>query len=309
MPHPKEVLELVARYPVLRLIGNTPLLRIDLFERELPEIEILAKCEMLNPGGSIKDRPVLRMLAEAMARGELNENKVILDSTSGNAGIAYSMIGSVLGLKVEMVMPENASEERKKRMVAHGARIMFTDPIDGYDEALREVRRRYEAEPGRYFFCDQYGNSANWRAHYDTTAEEILAATRGKLDAFVAGVGTGGAITGCGKLFKEKVSGVRITCMIPDTFPGIEGLKPLGSPGDIVPEILDASVIDERISVSIDEAYDMCSLLAKKGIFVGQSSGAYLKGAYEVAKRIRKGRIVTLFSDTGERYFSTRLWD
>jgi cysteine synthase B len=299
----------IFKYPLLQLIGNTPLVKINLFENEVPDVEIFAKAEMLNPGGSIKDRPVLRMILEAAKSDELTPDKTILDSTSGNAGIAYAMIGTALGYKVELVMPENASLERKKRILAHGANIVYTDALLGYDEALREVHRRYQQNPEKYFFSDQYKNDNNWRAHYDTTAVEILKQTNGKITHFVAGVGTGGTITGVGRRLKEYNPKIRVFCIIPEAFPGIEGLKPLENPEDIIPEIFDQSVVDGKIKVSVDDAYKMCNLLAKQGFFVGQSSGAYVKGALEVAKMINKGRIVTIFNDFGERYFSTRLWD
>jgi cysteine synthase B len=299
----------LSTYPILQQIGNTPLVKIDVFSDELPDVKIYAKAETYNPGGSIKDRSVLRMLTEAIRSGELNLDKIILDSSSGNAGIAYAMIGAVLGHRVELVIPDNASEERKKRITAHGAEIVYTDAILGYDEALREVHRRFEASPDKYFFADQYKNENNWRAHYDTTAVEIWEQSRGKLTHFVGGVGTGGTVTGTGRRLKEYNPDIQVCCITPDEFPGIEGLKPLGNPEDIVPENLDESVVDCKIPVTIDQAYDICGRLAKRGWFVGQSSGGYLQGAYEVAKQIGKGTIVTVFNDLGERYFSTHLWD
>ena len=169
----------LSNYPLLQQIGNTPLVKIDLFADELPDVEIYAKAEMYNPGGSIKDRPVLRMLTEAIRSGELTRDKFILDSSSGNAAIAYAMIGAVLGYRVELVVPSNASEERKKRIQAHGANIIYTDAILGYDEALREVHRRHEEMPDKYYFADQYQNDNNWRAHYDTTGVEVLKQTAG----------------------------------------------------------------------------------------------------------------------------------
>ena len=299
----------LSNYPLLQQIGNTPLVKIDLFADELPDVDIYAKAEMYNPGGSIKDRPVLRMLTEAIRSGELTRDKFVLDSSSGNAAIAYAMIGAVLGYQVELVVPSNASEERKKRIQAHGANIIYTDAILGYDEALREVHRRHETTPDKYYFADQYKNENNWRAHYDTTGVEILKQTAGHITHFVAGVGTGGTITGVGRRLKEHNPDIQVCGIVPDEFPGIEGLKPMGRPEDIVPEILDENIIDKKISVTIDHAYDMCSRLAKQGWFVGQSSGGYLKGAYEVAKEIQEGVVVTVFNDLGERYFSTRLWD
>ena len=274
---------------------------------DIGNAEILAKYEQLNPGGSIKDRPVLRMLVEAMMSGELTREKVILDSTSGNAGIAYAMIGATLGCKVQLVMPANASEERKQRIRAHGADIVLTDPLLGYDESLREVRRRFDSAPEDYFFCDQYKNDNNWKAHYESTAEEILAQVP-DITHFVAGVGTGGTITGVGRRLKKEKPEVKITCIVPGDWRGVEGLKPLGE-GAIVPEILDESIMDERIDIDVDAAHDMSRMLASRGIFVGQSSGAYLQGACQVAQREKQGRIVTIFNDIGERYFSTGMWD
>ena len=309
MPWGPVIQPLLERYPALRAVGNTPLVPVDLLRDELPEVRVSAKMESLNPGGSLKDRPVLRMVLAALAEGRLRPGQTLLDSSSGNAGIAYAMIGRIVGVPVEIVIPDNASLERKKRLRAHGARLVFTDAILGYDEALREVHRRYRADPDRYFFCDQYANPDNWRAHYETTAEEILAQTDGRLTHVVVGVGTGGTLTGLGRRLKEHDPAIRLVCIVPDAFPGIEGLKPLGSPEDIVPVILDEGLIDERVPVSGDEAHAMCVRLAGAGFFVGQSSGAYLAGVERVARRERRGHFVTLFNDLGERYFSTRLWD
>src|SRR5919109_1193132 len=266
------------RYPALRAIGHTPLVPVDLFREEIPAVEVFAKMECLNPGGSLKDRPVLRMVLGALADGRLRRGKTILDSSSGNAGIAYAMVGRMIGLPVEIVSPENASAERKKRLRAHGARLVVTDALLGYDEALREVNRRAHADPARYFFCDQYSNDDNWRAHYETTAEEILEQTGGRLTHVVAGVGTGGTITGLGRRLKEHDPKIRLVCILPEAVPGVEGLKPLGRPEDIVPAILDESVIDERVPVTAEESHAMCVRLAGAGFFVGQSSGAYLAG-------------------------------
>jgi S-sulfo-L-cysteine synthase (O-acetyl-L-serine-dependent) len=309
MPWDARIERQLEHYPALRAIGHTPLVPVHLLREELPEVEVLAKMECLNPGGSLKDRPVLRMVLGALDNGRLQAGQTILDSSSGNAGIAYAMVGRIIGVPVEIVIPDNASVERKRRMRAHGARLTVTDPLLGYDEALREAHRRAKAEPDRYFFCDQYSNDDNWRAHYETTAEEILSQTEGRLTHVVAGVGTGGTITGIGRRLKEHDPRIRVVCILPEAFPGVEGLKPLGRPEDIVPAILDERVIDERVSISVDETYTMCQRLAGAGFFVGQSSGAYLAGVEQVARRQRRGRFVTLFNDIGERYFSTRLWD
>jgi len=300
--------EFFEKYPLLRLIGDTPLLRLDCFRDELPDFKIFAKAEWRNPGGSLKDRPVLRMLLEAVLSGELTPGRTIIDSSSGNAGIAYAMIGRVLGYPVELVVPGNASTERKQRILAHGAKLTFTDPLLGYDEALRTCHQMAHADPARYLLVNQYANQHNWRAHYETTAAELLRQTDGKLTHFVAGIGTGGSLTGIGRRLKEHNPKIRVVCIVPESFPGIEGLKPLERPEDIRPEILDESVIDERVRVTIDDAYDYCGLLARQGIFVGQSSGAYLKAAHEIGKREKRGLCATLLCDIGERYFSTRLW-
>lgn len=302
--------EIVDRYPALQMIGNTGLVRIDLFDGELaPGVTVHAKAEFTNPGGSIKDRPVLRMLTEAILSGELTPEKTILDSSSGNAGIAYSMIGTLLGYKVELVVPSNASEERKKRIRAHGAHLNLTDALLGYDEALRRVNRMAAEHPERYFFCDQYRNAFNWRAHYETTAEEIWAQTQGRVTHFVAGVGTGGTITGVGRRLKELNPAVQVVGVVPETFPGVEGLKPIEDPGDIIPEIFDPRVMDRRIRVNSEDCYAMCHRLARRGLFVGQSSGGYLTVARRVATELESACIVTTLNDTGERYFSAHLWD
>ena len=279
------------------------------FREEFPEVRVLAKAEFANPGGSLKDRPVKRMLLEAALAGEFEGGRALLDSSSGNAGIAYAMIGAMMGVPVHIVVPGNASKERKLRIRAHGAELIETDPIEGYDEALRTCHRIAEEQTQRFFHCDQYANDHNWLAHYHTTAEEILAQTGGDLTHFVTGVGTGGTLTGVGRRLKEVDPGIEIVQIVPEDFPGIEGLKPLESPGDIIPEILDTSVVDAKVPVSSDQSARMCALLARSGLFAGQSSGAYLQGVYETARRIRKGVIVTILNDIGERYMSTALWE
>jgi cysteine synthase B len=301
----KEFLDFIAKYPPLLAIGDTPMVRMDL-SLDIDDVEIHAKYEHLNPGGSIKDRPVLKMLVEAILSGELTRDKIILDATSGNAGIAYAMIGATLGYKVQLVMPANASEERKKRVLSHGAEIVFTDPMLGYDETLREVRRRYEADTGKYFYCDQYGNMNNPQAHYETTAEEILRQVP-DVTHFVAGVGTGGTISGVGRRLKESNPDTKMVLINFDEWPGIEGLKPLGQ-GHIVPDTFDESIVDETLRIDIDRAFEMSKLMASRGIFAGQSSGAYVLGAYMTAKELTHGRVVTILNDIGERYFSTGMW-
>lgn len=293
-------------------IGNTPLVELRVAAEVAPDTRLFAKLESCNPGGSIKDRPVSRMLTEALAAGIFDNGQRLLDSSSGNAGIAYAMLGAAIGIPVTLVVPGNASRERLDRIRAHGAELILTDPVEGYDFALREVHRIADEQPDRYWHCDQYANEYNWRAHYDTTAVEILeqlAQRTGKIpDALVAGVGTGGTITGTGRHLREINPNVHIACVIPERFPGIEGLKPLGAPDDIVPKILDESLIDERLDVTMDEAAAMCYRLSREGLFVGPSSGAYVHAALKVAASGRYKTIVTILSDTGERYGSTGMW-
>ena len=308
MPYSQEIQEFVDRYPALKAIGNTPLVKLDIPNSlgNIGEASIYAKCEQLNPGGSIKDRPVLRMLADAIVAGRLTPDKIILDATSGNAGIAYAMIGAILGYRVELVMPENASEERKKRLIAHGADLVFTDSQKGYDEALYEVKRRYEANREKYFYCDQYSNLNNPLAHYETTGSELIEQAP-FITHFVGGVGTGGTISGIGRRLKEANESIEIICIDFDEWPGVEGLKPL-SAGHIIPETFDKSVVDRMLRIDVLEGYKVSQLMARRGLFAGQSSGAYLLGAKILAEETKSGHIVTIFNDIGERYFSTSMW-
>ena len=299
--------ELKTQNSILDLIGNTPLLNVS-FLTPNSNISLFAKAEWMNPGGSLKDRPVKRMLTKAIKSSELTKDKIIIDSSSGNAGIAYSMIGNSLGYRVEIVIPGNASQERKQRMKAHGANIIETDPIEGYDEALRHVHNLVNENPEKYFLCDQYANDNNWLSHYHGTAEEIINQMGYEFEYFVGGIGTGGSITGIGRKLKEVYPNIQIHGIRPEVWPGIEGLKPLGSPEDIVPKILDESVVDEWIYITADEAKHCCQILAKQGIFVGQSSGCYIAACSKLMEKIDSGRIVTIFNDFGDRYFSSGLW-
>ncbi len=299
------------RHAILDGVGGTPL--IELTDDTLPRgVRLFAKLESVNPGGSIKDRPVSRMITQALEAGKFEGGRRLLDSSSGNAGIAYAMLGAALGVPVTIVVPGNASRERQERIRAHGAELILTDPIEGYDFALREARRLGIERADRYWHCDQYGNENNWRAHYEGTGVEILeqvrARTGGAPDCFVGGVGTGGTITGTGRRLREENPGVRIVSVIPDVFPGIEGLKPLGDPHDIVPAILDESLIDDRVDVTMEDAIRICHRLARRGLFVGPSSGAYVHVALQQAMSGRYPVVVTLLNDTGERYVSTEMW-
>ncbi len=293
-------------------IGGTPLVELDFLEETPAGVRLLAKLESVNPGGSIKDRPVARMLSAGLRDGHLQGGRRLLDSSSGNAGIAYAMLGAALGVPVTLVVPGNASRERLERIEAHGAELILTDPIEGYDFALREAHRIAAEQPERYWHCDQYSNAENWRAHYEDTGGELLgqivAAAGGPPDALVAGVGTGGTITGVGRRLREVNPDLHIACVVPELFPGIEGLKPLGAPGDIVPAILDQDLIDQRIDVRLEEATAVCRRLSRAGLFVGPSSGAYALAALKVAATGRYATIATILSDGGERYASTGMW-
>lgn len=296
---------------LLDAIGNTPLLEVR--AGVVPPTRVFAKLESVNPGGSIKDRPVSWMLRRAVQEGQFMGSRRLLDSSSGNAGIAYAMLGAAMGVPVTLVVPGNASRERLNRIRAHGAELVVTDPMEGYDHAIRTAQRMAEEHPERYFYCNQYANEANWRAHYETTGaeilEQVLERTGQAPDCFVAGVGTGGTITGVARRLREANPSLHVVAVIPDLFPGIEGLKPLGHEGDIVPAILDEGLIDERIPVTMEDAITQCRTLVQGGAFVGPSSGAYLHGAMQVAARGQHRHIVTVLCDTGERYVSTGLWE
>ncbi|MFH0343946.1 MAG: PLP-dependent cysteine synthase family protein [Chromatiales bacterium] len=304
--------ELLGSAGLLAAIGHTPLIELDLAPDRPRAVRIFAKLEAVNPGGSIKDRPVARMLGEASRAGRFTGGRRLLDSSSGNAGISYAMLGAALGIPVTIVVPGNASHERLDRIVAHGAELILTDPIKGYDFALEEAHRLAAEHPQRYWYCDQYNNPGNWRAHYDGTGAEILdqliVQAQAVPDALVAGVGTGGTLTGAGKRLREANPNLHILAVIPERFPGIEGLKPLGEPDDIVPKILDEALIDERVRVSSEQAATMCVRLARLGLYVGPSSGAFVHGALALASSRRYRTIVTVLSDTGERYGSTGMW-
>ncbi len=297
---------------LLAAVGNTPLVEIPLADLGASGARLFAKLESGNPGGSIKDRPVARMLLAARAAGQLAGGRRVLDSSSGNAGISYALFGAALGIPVTLVVPGNASAERLARIRAHGAELVITDPLEGYDHALRTAHRLAGEQPERYWLCDQYANEENWRAHYDGTGGEILAqlAERGlgPPDALVAGVGTGGTLTGLGRRLREANPQLLIAAAIPETFPGIEGLKPLGHPGDIVPPLLDQRLIDRRYPVTLEQAVAMCRRLAGLGLYVGLSSGAFVDVALRLAGAGARGLLVTVLSDTGERYVSTGLW-
>ena len=289
-------------FSLLLSIGNTPLIQIRHMTSHLKGVEIFAKAEWLNPGGSVKDRAGLRIIEEGERSGQLTRDKMILDSTSGNTGIAYAMIGAIKGYRVELVVPTNISEERKKAIESYGANLILTDPLLGSDGALLEAKRIYEENPSEYFMADQYNNSSNWRAHYETTGLEILRQSKGRITHFVAGVGTGGTLTGAGRRLKEYNPGIRVFGVQPDSgFHGIEGLKHIETA--IRPGIYDESILDDTFFVKTEDAYGMMTRLAREeGLWVGPSSGAAFWASLRLAESIERGVIVTIFPDGGVRY-------
>jgi cysteine synthase B len=290
---------------LLHLIGNTPLIQIQKMAKHLKGVKIFAKAEWLNPGGSVKDRSALRIIEDGERSGQLTHGKIILDSTSGNTGIAYAMIGAIKGYRVELAVPANISEERKKTLLAYRANLVYTDPLLGSDGALLEAKRIYEAKPDRYFKGDQYNNPSNWRAHYETTGVEILYQSQWKVTHFIAGVGTGGTLVGTGRRLKEYHAGIKIFGVQPDSgFHGIEGLKHIETA--IRPGFYEESVLDGTFFVKTEDAYGMAIRLAKEeGLLVGPSSGAAFWASLKLAESIESGVIVTIFPDSGDRYFST----
>jgi cysteine synthase B len=293
---------------ITRLIGNTPLLRIRMFEREFPRVEVYAKAEWFNPGGSVKDRAALSMIEDGERRGALTPEKTLVDSTSGNTGIAYAMVGAAKGYRVKLVMPQNVSAERKTLIAAYGAEIVYSDPGEGSDGAIRVVRDLVAKDPDAYFYPDQYSNPANVLAHYEGTAVEILRQTAGRVTHFVAGLGTTGTFVGTSRRLKEHHGDVRTIAVQPeDSFHGLEGLKHL--PTAIVPKIWDPSLADEVWGCPTEPAYDLARAAAHtEGLLVGHSSGAVLWAVQRLAKTIQEGVVVTVFPDSGDRYLSTGLY-
>ena len=290
------------------LVGNTPLLRIRLFEEECPGAEIYGKAEFLNPGGSVKDRPALRMIEEAERTGVLTRDKVIIDSTSGNTGIAYAMVGAAKGYRVRLVMPSNASEERKQMVEAFGAEIVYSDALEGSDGAIRLARQMLADNPELYYYPDQYNNPANWQSHYYGTGVEIWSQTSGRVTHFIAGLGTSGTFTGTTRRLKEYNPDIWCVSVQPDEpWHGLEGLKHMET--SIVPGIYDSNLADENMGVATEDAYDVARSLARtEGILIGHSSGAALWAAREIARRSGSGVIVIVFADGGDRYLSTGLY-
>ncbi len=291
-----------------QLIGHTPLLKLRSTAWGLNNVEICAKAEWFNPGGSVKDRPVLWMIRDALERGVFDGRMTLLDATSGNTGIAIAMLGAALGFRTKLVVPANASRERQAILRSYGAELVLTDPLGGTDVAQRVAERIHRSDPEGTFYLDQYNNPANWRAHYETTAVEILEQTGGHLTHFVAGLGTGGTLVGTGRRLKEYDPGILVVGVQPvSPLHGIEGLKHMES--SLKPGIYDPTVQDMEFFVETEEAQKHAKLLARReGLLVGTSSGAALAAALRLAREMPAGRIVTIFPDKGERYLSESYW-
>ncbi len=301
--HPEEHLTpacpVIINSSVLRKIGNTPIIKIKNLAKDFPNVEIYAKAEWRNAGGSVKSRPALQMIEDGEKSGALTKDKIIIDSTSGNTGVAYALIGKIKGYRVKLVMPANVCKERKGLMADYyGAEIVTSSPFEGSDGAIRLARKIYEENPEKYFMPDQYNNDSNWRAHYLNTSQEIWKQTDGKITHFCAGIGTGGTIMGNTRGLRELNSKIKCYAIEPlEELHGIEGLKHMAS--SIVPGIYDESFLDGKISVTTEDAYQMVEKLEKEeGILVGHSSAGAMVGALELAKQIESGVIVTVFPDS-----------
>jgi cysteine synthase B len=294
------------------LIGGTPLLRLGKLEPR-PGIELWAKAEFCNPGGSVKDRAALQMINDGVASGRLTRDKTIIDSTSGNTGVAYSMVGAALGFKVALVLPANVSAARKQIASAYGTELIFSSEMEGSDGAIRLVRELVAAHPDKYFYPDQYSNESNPRAHYLGTGAEILAQTEGRVTHFVAGIGTTGTVMGTGRRLKEFDRKIQVIAVEPDdALHGLEGLKHL--PTSIVPAIWHPEgIVDRLLPLGTDEAWDMAERLGREeGLFVGHSAGAAVAGALRIAKELsasERACIVTILPDRGDRYFVPLKWE
>ena len=293
---------------IAKLVGNTPLLRVRLFDASHPGLEVYAKAEWFNPGGSVKDRAALAMIEDGERTGALTRDRVIIDSTSGNTGIAYALVGAAKGYRVQLVMPANVSTERKQLIGAYGAEAIYSDGMEGSDGAIRMVRELVAEHPERYFYPDQYNNPANPEAHYQGTGREILEQTGGRVTHFVAGLGTTGTFTGTARRLKEHDPSIHTIAVQPDdAFHGLEGLKHL--PTAIVPGIWDEGLADEVWGAPTEPAYDLARRLARtEGLLVGHSCGAVLWAIQRLAAQVESGVVVTVFPDSGDRYLSTGLY-
>lgn len=298
---------------LLAQIGSTPLLKLQTLTQSLPGIEIYGKAEYFNPGGSVKDRPALNMIRDGERSGKLDKSKTIIDATSGNTGIAYAMIGAALDYRVKLCLPSNASMERKRILQAYGAEIVYTDPAQGSDGAIRKVREIVGADPEPYFYPDQYNNPANWQAHFETTGPEILEQTQNRLTHFIAALGTSGTFMGVTRRLRQGAPTVQCLSAQPASgFHGLEGLKHM--PTSLVPGIYDASLASENVWLETEDAYRMTKRLAREeGVLVGISAGANVSAAVRVAQRLHQqgkpGLIVTILCDSADKYLSEKFWD
>jgi S-sulfo-L-cysteine synthase (O-acetyl-L-serine-dependent) len=297
---------------ILDRIGNTPLVRLDRLTDHLPGIQIVGKAEWTNPGGSVKDRAASSIVVDAMKRGLLGDGQRLLDATSGNTGIAYAMLGAAMRFPVTLCMPSNVSEERKRYLRAYGAEVVWTNPADGSDGAIRKAREMIAAEPEKYYYADQYSNDENWRAHYRTTANEIWEQTEGQVTHFVAALGTSGTFMGTTRRLKELNPKIQCVSMQPDSpFNGLEGLKHMATA--IVPKIYDPELADQNIEMATERAYAMAKFLGRQqGVLVGVSAAAATAAAVQLAEaEAAKGReavIVTILCDGADKYMSERFW-
>ncbi len=296
----------------LERVGNTPLLRLARIARDVPGMELLGKAEWINPGGSVKDRAASNIVAEGRRSGQFAPGKVLLDATSGNTGIAFAMISAAEGFEVTLCMPENVSVERKRILRAYGANIIYTDPADGSDGAIRGARETYAQDPDKYFYADQYSNPANWQAHYHGTANEIWQQTEGRITHFVAMMGTSGTFVGTSRRLKELNPKIRCISLQPDSpFHGIEGAKHMASA--IVPKIYDPTIADEDLGISTEESYAMCKRLAREeGLLVGISAASAVVGCMQVARKLASAEgsvFVAILPDSGDKYLSERFWE
>jgi S-sulfo-L-cysteine synthase (O-acetyl-L-serine-dependent) len=298
-------------HSLIERIGNTPLVRLDAVTGELPGVTLLGKAEWYNPGGSVKDRAAAHIVSEGRRGGQLRPGKILLDATSGNTGIAYAMLGAAEGFPVTLCTPENISRERKQILQGYGANIIYTDPGDGSDGAIRKARELAGEHPDKYFYADQYSNDANWKAHYYTTANEIWQQTQGRVTHFVAMLGTSGTFVGTTRRLKELNPRVQCISLQPDSaFHGIEGAKHM--PSAIVPKIYDPTVADQNLEIATEDAYAMARQLSRNaGLLVGISAAAAVVGCLEIARELpvnNEAVIVTILCDSGEKYLSERFW-
>lgn len=293
---------------IVDAVGRTPMVRLRSLEAETPGVEIYVKLEYANPGGSVKDRAALQMMQDAIADGRLTRDKILIDSTSGNTGVAYSLFGAALGYRVQLVMPSNVSQARKDITRAFGTELIYSDPMEGSDGAIRHVRALVEAAPQRYFYPDQYSNPSNPRAHYLGTGREILEQVGDRITHFVTGLGTTGTFSGTTRRLKEHHRPIRCIAIEPaEALHGLEGMKHMAS--SLVPPIYDPGLPDEVMFVGTEDGWDMADRLAAEGLHVGHSSGANVHGALTVARRLDAGCVVTVACDRGDRYFAPRKWE